>query len=106
MGALDTGCVAVSVSDDGQLPKLFSLDQNVPNPFNPSTTINYRLERAGTVRLEVININGRLIRTLVDDTQKAGDHKITWDGRNNEGQTVAVGPGNIVKNCEYINYRL
>ena len=62
-----------------------------PNPFNPSTTIAYSLPEAGYVRLSVININGQLVRTLVNAPCETGNHQIIWDGADNNGQPVTSG---------------
>ncbi len=57
----------------------FSLHQNYPNPFNPSTTISYVIPEQSDVRLDVININGQRVVTLVDEQQHAGEHRVTFD---------------------------
>ncbi|MEP1307321.1 MAG: T9SS type A sorting domain-containing protein, partial [Balneola sp.] len=62
------------------IPDQVVLNQNYPNPFNPATTINYALTKDANVRLEVYDILGRLITTLVNDKQKAGWHKVRFDG--------------------------
>lgn len=73
----------------------FTLAAAYPNPFNPSTTIPYRLEGAGqevTVQLQIIDLRGRVIRTLVTDRQATGhDYQVTWDGRDNNGHVVSSG---------------
>jgi hypothetical protein len=73
------------------LPREISLGPNFPNPFNPTTTIPVALPRAAVVQLTVINILGEEVRTLTNTTLEAGRHWITWDGRNNGGQSVATG---------------
>jgi hypothetical protein len=68
------------------------LDQNIPNPFNPTTTIKYQIKESGHVSLRIYNVAGKLVRTLVDGQRKSGLlHETTWDGRNNRGQPVASG---------------
>lgn len=68
-----------SVEDEkNELPAAFSLLQNSPNPFNPSTTISYRLSGSGHVLLAVFNGAGQRIATLVDGPQEAGIHTIVW----------------------------
>ncbi len=69
----------------------FGLDQNTPNPFNPSTTIRYRLAEASGVRLVVYNLLGQRVRVLVDAAQGPGVHSIQWDGRDAAGRQVATG---------------
>ena len=70
----------------------FPLDQNYPNPFNPGTTIHYSVKKFGQVKLAVYNILGKLVRTLVNNEQPAGEYKIFWDGRDEKGNLV---PGGI-----------
>ncbi len=76
---------------DGPAARVVALDQNTPNPFNPATTIRYALPRAGDVSLRVFDLRGRLVRTLVDGHQPAGDHTVRWDGRTSAGGAAASG---------------
>ncbi len=76
---------------DNAAPLLFNLGQNYPNPFNPSTTISYQLPAAGPVRLDIYNVRGQLVRTLIDAEQDAGYHSVIWNGKDNRGQSVASG---------------
>ncbi len=62
-----------------------------PNPFNPNLEIKFATAKAGHVRLEVFDMRGHLVRTLLDDVQGAGEGTLTWDGRNGQGQTLASG---------------
>lgn len=71
--------------------KNFHLNQNYPNPFNPATTIEYTLLTAGTVVLQIYNVDGQLVRTLISQDCLAGTHQIRWDGTNNSGQNVTNG---------------
>jgi hypothetical protein len=76
------------------LPKAYSLAQNSPNPFNPSTTISYELpESAGAVRvvLDVYNIRGQKVVTLVDELKDAGRYSVNWDGTDAGGRRVSSG---------------
>lgn len=61
------------------IPEEFMLNQNYPNPFNPSTNITYQLPANGTVKVQVFNMLGQLVQTLVDDNQKAGVYNLRWD---------------------------
>lgn len=70
----------------------FVLHQNVPNPFNPSTTIRYEVPADGIeVAIRIYDVNGRLVRTLVEGPQSAGDKSTVWNGRNSSGESVASG---------------
>jgi len=68
---------AVAVADDA--PAAFSVDQNSPNPFNPTTTISFSLARSGDVTVDVFNVAGQKVDTLVDGFMDAGQHSIVWD---------------------------
>jgi hypothetical protein len=75
-----------------QIPKQLALGQNMPNPFNPSTTIGYDVPApGGRLALAVYDVRGRLVRTLLDGFEAAGERSTTWDGRDNRGQRVASG---------------
>jgi Zn-dependent metalloprotease len=65
-----------------QIPREYSLVQNYPNPFNPTTQIRYGLPRAGKVKIQVVNILGQTVATLVNDYKLAGYHEVTFDARN------------------------
>ncbi len=65
--------------------------RNFPNPFNPNTLIEYRLTEDSFVELEVFDVSGRRVKTLVSNTQLAGPHACEWDGRNEEGRSMASG---------------
>ena len=69
----------------------FSLSANYPNPFNPETRINYSISQACRVKLEIFNILGQKIRTLVDEKQSVGNKEVVWDGRNENGEQAASG---------------
>jgi hypothetical protein len=69
----------VSVNDEGQSPSTYSLEQNFPNPFNPSTKINYTLNQAGFVQLKVYNILGVEVATLVNGYKYSGDHSVDFN---------------------------
>ena len=64
---------------------------NTPNPFNAGTQIAYRLAEAGPVRLRIYNLLGQPVRTLVDEVQAAGVHRLSWDGRDLRRAPVAAG---------------
>ena len=79
------------VTAEAPLPKQFSLAQNYPNPFNPETTIRFEAPKATFVTLEVYNVLGQKVRTLLQGRIEAGYHVTVWDGLNDQG--VRVGSG-------------
>ena len=80
----------VAVIEQDPVPR-FYLWQNHPNPFNPSTAIHFSLSDAGLVSLAVYDVNGRLVRTLVDNTLANGQYEIVWNGTDDMGWNVASG---------------
>jgi hypothetical protein len=83
---------AVTADVDGQIPTPpLALRQNFPNPFNPSTTIEFSLPTTGPVSLIVYDVLGRRVRTLVAGQQPAGTHRIVWDATNDRGGRIASG---------------
>ncbi len=80
--------------ENNDLPKIFILHQNHPNPFTKQTVINYQLPNVGTrcyVSLQIYNITGQKIKTLVNSNQNCGYYQVTWDGKNNLGKEVSSG---------------
>jgi hypothetical protein len=73
------------------IPTDFGFWGNYPNPFNPSTTIRYRLGEITGVRVVVYNIFGRLVKILCDDIQDAGLYSLIWNGRDQTGHPVSAG---------------
>ena len=69
----------------------FELDNNYPNPFNPSTQIRYQLSQKEQIDLSIYNLLGQKVRTLYNGIQLTGAHTAVWDGRNDFGQAVASG---------------
>jgi FlgD Ig-like domain len=83
--ALDSRTPAVN------LPAEFALSQNVPNPFNPTTIVAYDLPKDAQVNLDIYNVLGQHVKTLVNEMQRAGRQTVTWDGTDNSGSSVASG---------------
>ncbi|MBK7141839.1 MAG: T9SS type A sorting domain-containing protein [bacterium] len=84
--------IMTDVDDDlPPLPSAFTLSQNYPNPFNASTEICFSLERAADVTLTVHNLLGQGVKTLVDGRTSAGEHRVTWDGTDDSGESCATG---------------
>ena len=77
--------------DKTNAPQHFALDPNYPNPFNSSTTIRYRLGEMGKVRLEVYDLQGQKVKTLVDRYEGTGFYQLEWDGTDANGHSVATG---------------
>ena len=69
----------------------YSLEQNYPNPFNPTTNISYYLPKASNVTINIYNITGQLIKTLISGKVSSGTHTVNWKGDNNMGRQVASG---------------
>ncbi len=83
---------ATDAPDDGPiLPESFTLEQNFPNPFNPSTSIEFSLGRGGRVKLSVYNVLGQLVAALVDEERAAGSHIVEWNGTDHNGNPQPSG---------------
>jgi hypothetical protein len=81
-----------TAADDPQSPVVATaLNGNYPNPFNPETTIRYSVKEAGRVKLEVYNIKGQLVRTLVDKDHTTGCYTRVFDARDNRGRSISSG---------------
>jgi hypothetical protein len=77
--------------DPGDMPKVFYLNQNTPNPFVRSTEIGYAMARPGRVRIVVYDVHGRIIATLRDEDAAVGFHRVGWDRTDAHGSRVAPG---------------
>ncbi len=75
----------------GGLPSAFALAQNAPNPFNPQTTIVFAVDRQTQVRLQVYDLQGKLVRRLTDQVYAPGEHRLVWDGRDQAGAELPSG---------------
>ncbi|GAB1468541.1 hypothetical protein MASR2M64_12730 [Candidatus Cloacimonadota bacterium] len=64
---------------------------NYPNPFNPETTISFSMKETAFVSLEIYNVKGQLVKTMLNGVQGAGNHKVTWNGMDNNGRAVSSG---------------
>jgi hypothetical protein len=72
-------------------PAVYSLSPNYPNPFNPSTKINFSVPKDANIKIYIYNINGQLVNTLVDNFMPSGNYTVTWDGKTNTGALAASG---------------
>ena len=83
---------ALSLDGNLTIPTQFALHQNYPNPFNPSTQISFDVpEGSELVRLNIYNILGKKVSTLLNNVMSPGMHKIEWNAKDNEGNPVASG---------------
>lgn len=87
----DFDTVIVRVDDKEVLSWRYELHPNYPNPFNPKTVIGYDLARPCEVTLGVYNLAGQKVRTLLEEEEQPGRHRVIWDGRSDSGQEVASG---------------
>ncbi len=79
----------ISIGD--QIPLTFDVGDNYPNPFNPTTTIEYNVPRSADVKLVIYNLLGQRVRTLVKERTEPGQYRVKWDGLNDDGYGVASG---------------
>tara|TARA_Y100000590_G_scaffold249156_2_gene279958 strand:+ start:2891 stop:4120 length:1230 start_codon:yes stop_codon:yes gene_type:complete len=87
--ATGRGVTALGISV--AVPKNIAISKAYPNPFNPATTISYELLESNHVRVDIYDMAGRKVRTLVNQNQGAGNWSIRWNALNDRGQTVAAG---------------
>lgn len=88
----DFEAITVALSGSASaLPTDYALDQNYPNPFNPDTQIGFALPSDSRVQLNVFNVLGQHVTTLLDDQLPAGFHTVSWDGNDSDGSSVASG---------------
>ncbi|MCZ7609717.1 MAG: T9SS type A sorting domain-containing protein [Ignavibacterium sp.] len=74
-----------------QVIETFKVLQNYPNPFNPSTTITYLIPSTSNVKVCIYDINGQLVKDLLNETQNEGEYKIIWNGTNDKNISVVSG---------------
>ncbi|MBE0566975.1 MAG: DUF2341 domain-containing protein [Krumholzibacteria bacterium] len=92
----DIGVVGIDDRPDGSpevpSPAAFAvLEQNVPNPLNPETRIAFSLPHGGPVTLQILDLRGQVVRTLVDGVRSSGRHEVVWNGRDDHGALAASG---------------
>ncbi|SYZ71974.1 hypothetical protein TRIP_C20089 [Candidatus Zixiibacteriota bacterium] len=85
------GYYVVSDEETANVPLVFALNPNFPNPFNASTRIDFTIPNQSMVELKIFNINGQAVRTLVCKVMSAGMHSVIWDGKDNFGRETASG---------------
>jgi hypothetical protein len=82
-----------AVNEDDEIIPVFitELQGNHPNPFNPDTIINFSLANETNVKIEIFNVRGALVKTLINEVLPSGQHKATWNGTDNHGKATASG---------------
>lgn len=80
-----------ALGEDLNSPLLTRLQGAYPNPFAGSTTLNYTLDKAQPIEMDVYNLKGQKVRSLINKSMTAGEHKLSWDGKNDAGNSVANG---------------
>jgi hypothetical protein len=83
--------VVTSVETGGGVPTEFALNQNYPNPFNPTTEIAFSVPKQTPVKIVIYGLSGDVVATVVNQTMSAGNYRITWNGRSDDGRSVASG---------------
>lgn len=78
-------------TNDQQMPSALALHSNYPNPFNPSTTINFSLPKTAPVKLVIYNIRGQKVKELLNESLEGGNHNVVWNGRDDSNRPVASG---------------
>jgi YVTN family beta-propeller protein len=85
-------CEPTSVETTTELlPKEYALHQNYPNPFNPETIVEYALSKSCRAKITIYNVLGKKVRVLIDEYQTAGEKKVLWDGKDDQGNELASG---------------
>jgi len=85
------GSISGVAEENNVQPNKYALYQNYPNPFNPSTVITYSIVNPANVKIEVFNIVGEKVATLVNQVQTAGVHSLVWNSKNDNGVSVNSG---------------
>ncbi len=81
----------INKSETNTLPSDYNLEQNYPNPFNPTTNIQYQIPVQSEVSINIYDMLGRLVKTLINGVESKGIHTVAWDGSNNLNQKVSSG---------------
>lgn len=88
----NTNLTPTSVVDNkSEFPKKFNLEQNFPNPFNPSTTIRYSISSPDRITIKIFDVSGQLVKEVTKEHTTAGESEIVWDGKNNFNERVSSG---------------
>jgi len=88
---INAGSPTLSFINKQSIPNVYVLDQNHPNPFNPTTTLRYDLPEDAMVNITIYDMMGRQVKTLINGKQSAGYKSLQWNATNNLGQSVSAG---------------
>ena len=88
---INAGSPTLSFINKQSIPNVYVLDQNHPNPFNPTTTLRYDLPEDAMVNITIYDMMGRQVKTLINGKQSAGYKSLKWNATNNLGQSVSAG---------------
>jgi len=81
----------LTIESDNAIPNLYSLNENYPNPFNPSTTLSYFIPEEGSIVFDIYNINGQRIKKYLLGREAPGKHSIVWNGKDEKGFQMESG---------------
>lgn len=82
---------SVENEPNNTIPLAFNLEQNYPNPFNPQTNISFQVNHPSKVKIDIYNIKGQKVKSLINDNLQAGKHSLVWNGKDERGSEVASG---------------
>ena len=82
---------SLDLDEDSKILSDYKIHQNYPNPFNPVTTLSYELAKAGPVNIVIYDMNGRIVKNLLNKYQNAGLNSIKWDATSDQGKQVSAG---------------
>ncbi len=91
MNIHDITTFPISGDDSVQYPEMPSLLKNFPNPFKSATIISFEVKEACKTIIDVYNVKGQIVRTLINETKSIGNHKVVWDGKDKLGRSLATG---------------
>ena len=105
MGAYEYQGLPTGIDDDPEhvIPKVTALRSVYPNPFNPTVTVEFDLDRRRNVQIVIYDVGGRLVRRLVDEVRSPGTHRVRWNGKGHAGNNVATGVYFLVVRSENWN---
>jgi hypothetical protein len=91
VGGSGTSVLGNDINSDQLIPSKVTIYQNYPNPFNPITSLRYDLPKDGLVNITIYDMNGRIVKTLTNSSQRAGYKSVQWNATNDLAQSVSAG---------------